>query len=122
MMERILKARPSAKARLAGGLYFFNLLAAAVLELVFPDKMNFAAGIIEIVGMAAVTLILYDLFRPVNRSLSMVAAAFNFVGITLEAMKLNSHGTDIAMVFHAIFCFLIGYHCCPAISRIDSIG
>jgi hypothetical protein len=24
-------------------------------------------------------------------------------------MKLNSHGTDIAMVFHAVFCFLIGY-------------
>ena len=61
------------------------------------------------VGMLSVTLLLYLLFKPVNRSLSLLAAVFNLVGITIEAVRLNAHGSDFAMVFHGAFCILVSY-------------
>jgi len=33
--------------------------------------------------MIAVTLLFYDIFKPVNRSLFLLAASFNFVGTHL---------------------------------------
>jgi hypothetical protein len=109
MIERIRESSPRFKAWIAGGLYFFTLLTAQFIESLFPGRLNFTAGLIEIAGMFVVTLILYDIFSPVKRNVSMLAAAFNLVGITLEAIRLTSHGTDIAMVFHGVFCILIGY-------------
>ncbi|MGB7281570.1 MAG: DUF4386 family protein [Candidatus Acidiferrum sp.] len=109
MVDRIRAVSPRFKARVAGGLYFFTLLGAQLLETAFPGKMNLAAGLIEIVGMFVVTLILYLIFMPVNKSLSLLAGAFNLAGISLEAIRLTSHGTDIAMVLHGIFCILTGY-------------
>jgi hypothetical protein len=108
VMERIRGVSPRLNARIAGGLYFLTLLTAQLLEWLFPGRMNLAAGVIEIVGMLAVTLILYVLFRPVSRSLSLLAAACNMVGLILEAIQLKAHGTDFAMVFHGVFCILIG--------------
>ena len=109
IMDRVRESSPLLKARIAGYLYFFTLLSAQLLESLFPDRLNLMAGIIEVVGIGFVTLVLYYLFRPVNRNLSLVAAALNFTGLTLEASRLTSHGTDIAMVFHGFYCFLIGY-------------
>ncbi len=100
---------PLSMARFAGGLYFSTLLISQLLETLFPDRMNLAAGLIEIVGMLSVTLLLYLLFKPVNRSLSLLAAVFNLVGITIEAVRLNAHGSDFAMVFHGAFCILVSY-------------
>jgi len=108
-LERIREASPRLKARIAGGLYFFTLISAQLLEWLFPNKVNLAVGIIEIVGITIVTLILYDLFKPAQRNLSLIAAVFNFMGLTMEASRLASHGTDIAMVFHGIYCILVGY-------------
>ena len=109
MTEWIAEISPRLKARIAGGLYFSTLLGAALLQWLIPDRMTLVASLIEIVGMSAVTLMLYQVFKPVNRSLALLAAAFNFVGIALEAIRLTSHGTDIAMVFHGVFCLLIGF-------------
>jgi hypothetical protein len=100
---------PRPRARIHGGVYFSTLLTAQLLETLFPDRMNLAAGLIEIVGMLSVTLMLYLLFKPVNRGLSLLAAVFNLAGITLEAIHLNAHGSDFAMVFHGVFCILVGY-------------
>ncbi|MGA2652263.1 MAG: DUF4386 domain-containing protein [Terracidiphilus sp.] len=109
MVDRIRDVSPRLKARMAGGLYFFTLLGAQLLETAFPGKMNLAAGCMEILGMTVVTLILYAIFRPANRAVALLAGAFNLAGITLEAIRLTSHGTDIAMVFHGVFCILTGY-------------
>ncbi len=108
-MQRIRERSPRIRARLAGGLYLFTLLAAQFIESIFPGRFNRAAGILEIVGMSAVTALLYYVFRSVSGSISLLAAVFNFTGIALEAIRFNAHGTDVAMVFHGIFCMLIGY-------------
>lgn len=90
-------------------MYVFSLLSALFLEVFLGGKLGYAANFIQIVGMFVVTLILYDIFWPVKRSLALLAAAFNLVGIALEAIRLTSHGTNIAMVFHGIFCILTGW-------------
>jgi uncharacterized protein DUF4386 len=60
-------------------------------------------------GMVAVTLLLYDIFKPVNRGLSLLAASFNLVGLTFGALRWNPRGVDITVVFGGFSCLLIGY-------------
>jgi hypothetical protein len=108
MTDRIAEGSPCSEARIAGVLYFFSLLTAEFGEFV-RGRVGFAAGLIAVSGMIALTLLFYDIFKPVNRSLSLLAASFNLVGMTFEALRLNPRGVDIALVFHGFFCILIGY-------------
>jgi hypothetical protein len=100
---------PRFKARIAGALYLLSLLTAAFTEIFVRGRLNIAGGLIAVAGMAAMTLLLNDLFRPVNRSLSLLAALFSFVGLTFEALRLQPGGMNIAVVFHGLYCLLIGY-------------
>jgi hypothetical protein len=109
MMERIAEASPRFRARMAGALYVFSVLSAVFFELFLHGRMGYAANLIQISGMVAVTLLSYFIFKAVNRSLSLLAASFNLVGLTFEALQLNPQGVNIAVVFHGIFCILIGY-------------
>ena len=109
IMKRVAEVSPRFKARIAGGLYVFSVLTALFLELVLGGRLGYAANIIQMSGMAAVTLLCYSIFKAVNKSLSLLAASFNLVGLAFEAVRLNPHGTNIAIVFHGVFCILIGY-------------
>ena len=108
MMERIAQASPRLKARTAGALYFFSLLTAVFGEFV-RGRLGYAAGLIAISGMFAMTLLFYDIFKPVNRSLSLLAAFFSLVCLTFEALRLHPKGVNIALVFTGFYCLLIGY-------------
>ena len=85
-------------------------------------------GVIEISSMIAVTLLFYDIFRAVNMSLSLLAASFNFLALTLELLQLNPRRVIIGIGFHGLYCFLIGYLLftvdLPAsnVGRVDGIG
>jgi hypothetical protein len=113
MMKRIREASPRFKARIAGVLYLLVILTAAFTEFFVRGRLGFAAdlvaGLIEVSGMIAVTLLFYDIFKAVNRSLSLLAASFNFVGLTLELFQLNPRGVVIGIGFHGFYCLLIGY-------------
>ena len=109
MMERIAKASPRFKARMVGVLNLFSLLTAGFTEIFVRGRLNFVGGYIAISSMVVVTLLLYDIFKPVNRRLSLLAASFAFVGLTFEALRLQPQGVNIAIVFHGFYCLLIGY-------------
>ncbi|HSY06934.1 MAG TPA: DUF4386 family protein [Steroidobacteraceae bacterium] len=109
MMKRIAEASPRFKARIAGALYLLSVLTAAFTELWVRGKLNVAGGLIAISGMIVVTLLFYDLFKAVNRSLSLLAAFLSFVGLTFEALRLQPRGVNIAIVFSGLYCLLIGY-------------
>ena len=109
MTERIAKASPRFKARVAGFFYLVSVLTAVSGEVFLRGKVGFAAGLIAVACYVVVTLALYDIFKPVNRSLSLLAAFFNLVGLTFEALRLDPHGVNIALVFHGLYCLLIGY-------------
>jgi Domain of unknown function (DUF4386) len=109
MMERIADVSPRFKARMAGVLYLLSVLTAAFTELFVHGRLNLAGGLIAVSVMVVVTLLVYDLFRPVNPSVSLLAAFFSLVGLIFEALRWQPHGANIAVVFAGFYCILIGY-------------
>ena len=110
-MKRIAEASPRFKARMAGVFFSLTMLTAAFTEIFvrISGRLNLvadlAAGAVEISGMVAVTLLFYSIFKLVNRGLSLLAAFFNLVALTLEAFQV----LNIGLVFHGFYCLLIGY-------------
>jgi hypothetical protein len=81
-MKRIAEASPLFKARIAGAVFVLGLLSAVLGEF-FVRKLEIAADLIAVSCMIAVTLLLYGIFKPVNRGLSLIAASFNLAGSPL---------------------------------------
>jgi len=82
------------------------------LEVFLGGRLGFAANLIQMTGMLVVTLLLYNIFRPVNRTISFLAASFNLIGlagIVFEVFLTKPQGENFAMTFHGVFCLLIGY-------------
>ncbi len=112
MMERIRQASPRFKARIAGVFYLIAAQAYEFAEfsvrgklVVYGDaaatahnilahepryRLGFAAELISAVCFIAVTLLFYDMFMPVNRSLSLLAAFFSLAVFTLLAASFIS--------------------------------
>ncbi len=109
MMERIAEVSPRLKARIAGILYLLSVLTAASTELFVRGRLNIAGGLIAVAVMGIVTLLLYDILKPVNGSLSLLAAFFSFVGLGFEVFRWQPQGVNIAIVFAGFYCLLIGY-------------
>jgi hypothetical protein len=113
MLQPIAAISPRLKARIAGVLYLIagtmysyadgsvrgrlvvfsdvaatahNILAHASLY-----RFGFAAELISAVCYITVTLLLYDMFRPVNRSLSLLAAFFSLAGCIAQAFSSLLH-------------------------------
>jgi hypothetical protein len=107
MIDHTVETSPRLKARIAGGLYLsgvLNLFAGAVIGglVVNGDaaatahnilaqetsyRLAFAADIITVRCYIAVTALFYDLFKPVNRSLALLAAFFGLMGSTVWALN-----------------------------------
>lgn len=108
-MQRIAEASPRLKARIAGVFYLITFVTG-VFALVSVSG-RFVANLIATASYIAVTLLLYDLFKPVNRSLSLLAAFFSLVGCTVGALNLF-HLAPFRispLVFFGLYCLLIGY-------------
>jgi Domain of unknown function (DUF4386) len=121
MMEQIAAASPRLKARIAGVFYLVTIVARVIADafvrnrLVVSDdaaatatnimaneplfRLGFAADIIAFASYIALTALLYELFKPVNRSLSIVAAFFSLVAAVVQA---------ISSLFHLAPLFLLG--------------
>jgi len=109
VMQRTTEASPRSKARIAGAIYVLSVLTAAFTEMFGRGGLNVAGGLIAVSGMIAVTLLFYGVLSPVNRSLCLLAASFNLVGLAFEALRLQPQGVNIAIVFDGFYCILIGY-------------
>jgi hypothetical protein len=108
-MERIAEASPRLKGRVAGIFYLLAVLTAAFAEGFVRGRLLHAVGLIPVASFVVVTLLVYQLFKPVNRSLALLAAVCNLVGLTFEALELHLWGVNIALIFHGLYCLLIGY-------------
>ncbi len=106
MKEWIAETSARPRARLTGVVYLFYFLTAVFGEVflkgIFVDgdaaatannilahqplfRLGLATGLIATACYIAVTALFYDLFRPVNRSLSLLAAFFSLVGCAILA-------------------------------------
>ncbi|MGB0123162.1 MAG: DUF4386 domain-containing protein [Silvibacterium sp.] len=108
--ERIREISPRLKARIAGVLYVIGVLTAVFAEFLAPGRLGIAAAIlIPVLCYAAVTVLLYGIFKPVDRTMSLLALSFGLAGLACEALRMHVRGVNIGMVFHGLFCLVIGY-------------
>jgi Domain of unknown function (DUF4386) len=91
-MERIAEGPPRLKARVAGSFYLLAVLTAAFAEGFVRGRLLYAAGLVPVACFVVVTLLLYQLLKPVNRRLALVATLFNLVGLGFEALALHIGG------------------------------
>ena len=114
---------PPWKARIAGALYLL-IFAAAPSGAASATPLKMTINLVCDVGVA---LLLYDLLRPVSRSLSLVAAMFrlvlvvvmainslNYFGVTAWLQPAHSaaafdSGYGVALVPFGVHCVLVGY-------------
>src|ERR1700676_3704498 len=108
MTERTADAAPRFKARIAGSFWLLTILTGAFASfvggrlVVSGDAAATAANILEhealfrsgtaaiLVSTAcylAATLLVYELLKPVNRTVSLLAAFFSLVGCAVGALS-----------------------------------
>jgi hypothetical protein len=113
MMERIAEASPRFKARLAGVFYLLTMLTG-VFAAVFGRRVEglfYAANLIADACYVVATLLLYDIFKPANRNLSLLAALFSLAGCAIGVLSLLRLASSPIhnLVFFGFYCLLIGY-------------
>lgn len=62
--------------------------AENILDAEWLFRFGFAASLVYTLGEVAMTIILYLLFRPVSRELSMIAAAFRLTSLAIFGINL----------------------------------
>jgi uncharacterized protein DUF4386 len=106
MMKRIAEATPRPSARITGVVYLLYFLTAVLggffMRGIVVDgdaaatannllahqpffRLGLATGLIATACYIAVTALFYELFKPVNRGLSLLAAFFSLVGCAVQA-------------------------------------
>jgi hypothetical protein len=106
-MERTRMLSPSAKARLAGAFYFLSVLSAVLAEAFVRGRMLYAAGLVPVSCFTIATLLLYGVFKPVSRVVTLLAVIFNLAGLAIEAFELHFGRVNQALVLHGVYCLLI---------------
>lgn len=110
MLEWNPETSPRSKARFAGLVYLLVFVtggAAFFLRGTYGLVANLIAGACYVV----VTLLFYGLFKPVSRSLSLLAAIISLAGCVigpLSALHLLPARIN-PLVFFGVYCLLIGY-------------
>ena len=113
-MNRIATASPRFKARAAGIFYLLNMvvcISAMIFNHGWLAAYRGATTLISTLCYLAVTLLFYEIFKPVSRSLSLIAALFSLVGCVLGARSLLHFPPPpiSSLVFFGFYCLLIGY-------------
>jgi len=109
MKERIAEASPRLKARIAGVLNLLAMLTGVFASFIVHGRLGSIAELFAGACNIAVTMLLYDIFRPVNRSLSLLAAFFGLVVSSMGVLKWHPRGVDMGLLALGIYCLLIGY-------------
>jgi hypothetical protein len=105
MMERLGAASPNVRARIAGVFYLLTFVTGGFALLV-RTGLGVAAGLVAGGCYIAVTLLFYDLFKPVDKRISFVAATVSLVGIVVGPIGVTRINP---LVFFGFYCLLIGY-------------
>jgi drug/metabolite transporter superfamily protein YnfA len=110
-MKQLHGVSPRLEARVAGVLYLFSILLGVVAMILNSRNMQALGGqtnLVAAVLYTGLTVLLWDLFRPVNEWLSASAAVFSLVGCWLpQAWYKAAHISNF--LFFGVYCLLIGY-------------
>src|SRR6266581_5412526 len=110
MMERIAESSPRLKARMAGVFELLEALTSGFGQVIVPGmlvvagnakataanilaheslfRLSILAALIGVACHIAWIFLFYELFKPVNRSLSLLAAFVGLVAIAIQACSI----------------------------------
>jgi hypothetical protein len=120
MAERTTEASPLLKARIAGVFYLLIFVTAPFHELYVRGKLvvygdaaataanimaheslyrsGFSVALVTLLCDVAVALILYELLKPVSRSLSLFAAAFRLIFVGIMAVNALNYYAPLILL------------------------
>jgi hypothetical protein len=114
VVERNAEASRGPWARTAGVVYLLYFLTAVLGELLLSRKLVFYGDAVNLIANAfyvAVTVLFYELLKPVNKRVSLIAALFSLVGCAIAILDLfhlaPSHLSPL--LFFGPYCILLGY-------------
>jgi len=113
-MNEVNAESPRRKARLAGLFYALDIVTGA-LSLFFAGRglgtLGDASNLVATVCYVAVVVLFFPLFKPVDGTLSLIAACIGGVGCAFGALAILdiSPGGISPLVFFGTYCILIGY-------------
>ncbi len=108
-MRWLTEASPRVKARIAGAFWLMVFLAGSLALYLRGGAAFSAANIVAPLCYAVVALLLYDLLKPVNRCISLVAALFGLAGCAVSLFGLTQFILLRDLVFFGFHCLLVGY-------------
>jgi len=100
---------PRSMARLAGFFYLLTFVTGLFAWLA-RDKLGSGSGMLAGACYVVVTLLFYHLFKPVNRSLSFIAACISLAGCAIGPVGLFVHAFSRInpLVLFGCYCLVIG--------------
>jgi hypothetical protein len=112
----VLRRSAGAKrlARTAGWWYVANIVTGATAAVWSMRKLQAAASIANLlatIAYIAVTVLLFRLFRPVSKPVSLVAALFSLIGCMASLLDMFGQlpKSISPLMFFGAYCLLIGY-------------
>ena len=109
-------ATPSVRtswARTTGFIYLLYFLTAIAAQVLLNKRFTLTGNVtnfISILLYVMLGILLYRLFQPSSRTLSLTAALFNFAGSTVMLTEMFRGGNAPVnpLIFFGAYCFLIG--------------
>jgi hypothetical protein len=96
------------RARVAGVFYLITFVAGSISLALTNGKL--AVDLTANFAYFAVTVLFYQIFKPVNRNVSVLAALSSLLGIANGTLLALHRPTSInPLVFFGFYCLLIGY-------------
>lgn len=95
---------PDRRARIAGVFYLITFVTGFT-ALLARGRLGLVSGLVAGLCYVAVTLLFYGLFKPVSRSLSLLAAFVSLVGVAVGPLGVKGVNP---LVFFGLYCLLIG--------------
>jgi hypothetical protein len=108
------EARPHPRARITGLVYLLYFLTAILAQFLVGRGLAEAGNATNLIASgcyAALTVLFYGLFKPVNRALSFLAALFSLAGCLVMTLGFFPR-TELPispLLFFGPYCMLIGY-------------
>jgi len=99
------------KGRLAGIFYLLCIVLGLTADLLLAGTAGKAVELTADACYVVVTLLLYDILKPIRPNVSLLAAMFSMVGCAVTVLRMF-HLVPFpinALVFFGVYCLLLGY-------------
>src|SRR5581483_9124266 len=112
MMQELEQASPH--ARITGTVYLLYFVTAISAQSLLTRRFTASAEVMNLLAdgfYIALPLLLYRIFRPVNRTISLAAALLSVAGcVVMILTQLHFVGGRVTpLIFFGLFCILLGY-------------